>query len=814
MQKSGHGYWLLPFLLFLTLSCTQNSFFPIPWTTTPNPNLGPLAEPADFGFPVPNPEPTLPSGVDIYQPPSLETKDTGPLIAEMLRTAGADETFTLAGENFSSGMKFEIFSQTISSDRATQSVAPLYTNTRTASTTVPGGLPWAMYLVWPHDGDVRGKAFALNRTEGWWVGPKKAIAGQTISIFGRNLSYGNGTSTSYVYVKPANAEGSWVTPTTVNPYKVDFVVPNLAAGTYELWIHNGHGGRFGWSGPLTLNVLATSPWAGVESQTFNVKNAPYNAVGDGVTDDSVAIRNAIIAAGNSGAPATVYLPAGTYAVSESFFLPAKTRLLGAGRDVTSLKMTIPLPTENGFIKNIGSGIVIEGIEIDADGMIAANGEALIYMSVNDLKIINSRLKSRGGKVFEVGNGCNNILLDGVDFVGAGSFWASASQVFINNTTFRLTNDAESGVSLWGGREIALTNNDFSNFDETQADGHGIGRMFVSQGHFGSLRNAYFSGNASHNYAPRDCNFVDCNMGEQILFEFGGGEYKTAATAVGASSVTFASVTSDPTTTEGGLDITITSGKGLGQHRRVVSVAAGVVTVDRAWTIAPDASSKFLINAVSEKTVVYNNTFQGRTTHSTHDSASTAVNVFGSSVDAIVDKNTISRMRHGLMIVTHVSNMAGNGAPLYFSLTANNTITDGNNGIYTGMVYGYDSSLDWGAIGNVFRGNTINGMTNMGIAFDQWDSAGGNIDSHIFEKNVLTNVHYGLISALKVIWETGTFDSVPMNGTKLTGTVLRSNSISRGSAVQAGSIGFRTEAASTWINRATTFQGFNSGNTGP
>ena len=49
--------------------------------------------------------------------------------------------------------------------------------------------------------------------------------------------------------------------TAVNPYKVDFTVPaDLQNGNYEVWMHNGHGGHYGWSGPLTLTVYNGPGW--------------------------------------------------------------------------------------------------------------------------------------------------------------------------------------------------------------------------------------------------------------------------------------------------------------------------------------------------------------------------------------------------------------------------------------------------------------------------------------------------------------------------------------------------------------------------
>ena len=61
--------------------------------------------------------------------------------------------------------------------------------------TLDGALPaWSMYLHLAAQQQGYGSPIAVNRTEAWWVGPNKAIRGQTISVFGRNLSHDNGTT--------------------------------------------------------------------------------------------------------------------------------------------------------------------------------------------------------------------------------------------------------------------------------------------------------------------------------------------------------------------------------------------------------------------------------------------------------------------------------------------------------------------------------------------------------------------------------------------------------------------------------------------
>jgi hypothetical protein len=59
-----------------------------------------------------------------------------------------------------------------------------------------------------------------------------------------------------------------------------------------------------------------------DSGVVNVKNAPYNARGDGVTDDTAAIQAALNA--NNGSNTIIYLPNGTYLVSNRLIWPGTT----------------------------------------------------------------------------------------------------------------------------------------------------------------------------------------------------------------------------------------------------------------------------------------------------------------------------------------------------------------------------------------------------------------------------------------------------------------------------------------------------------
>ena len=83
--------------------------------------------------------------------------------------------------------------------------------------------------------------------------------------------------------------------------------------------------------------LPTGTKAGgtVGTAVLNVKTAPYNGKGDGVTNDTNAIQAAINDA--EGLGGAVYLPAGTWMFSALRVQGANCIIQGAGKDVTILK---------------------------------------------------------------------------------------------------------------------------------------------------------------------------------------------------------------------------------------------------------------------------------------------------------------------------------------------------------------------------------------------------------------------------------------------------------------------------------------------
>lgn len=227
----------------------------------------------------------------------------------------------------------------------------------------------------------------------------------------------------------------------------------------------------------------------VPEDWVNVKD--FGAKGDGITDDTQAIQNAI----NTEATNTIYFPNGNYLILSQLIIQNNKILIGNGR-----KSTIIINQENGNIfLSFHSNILITNIRftsqnfdktlkhfhenfsmmdsnnITFDNVIFENlnGEVISTYRTNNLVISNSYFYNAGRTTFRLagynGKIINNIISSDLDFENRDYFSITGNSDFI--IAFNKTSNCGQGNSdtangtwgntygLWGGKTILIGNTD-------------------------------------------------------------------------------------------------------------------------------------------------------------------------------------------------------------------------------------------------------------------------------------------------------------------------------------------------------------------
>ncbi len=204
--------------------------------------------------------------------------------------------------------------------------------------------------------------------------------------------------------------------------------------------------------------------------TYNVKS--YGAKGDGVTDDSVAIFDAITRAGLK-AGNTVYFPDGTY-------------LIGATLAIGEL-IAEPMTLRGSLNATLEMSGSHQHLNVSAD-----------RVTIDSLIIANTGSDENSGVVFNGTHGCS---INNCTFTGwtNGIAVAGATGMSIDNDTFYMPK-RETGVLVQNSSEVTITRSNFN----SNSPGYGYGVYsdatnntitIKDQSHFDSLGYAvYVSGN--------------------------------------------------------------------------------------------------------------------------------------------------------------------------------------------------------------------------------------------------------------------------------------------------------------------------------
>ncbi len=681
----------------------------------------------------PKSNPALPTGKDIFAP-SFVINDGGnssrPMLAEWTRTGKAGETIVLTGWQMDAGTKFFVYGQTNATNGVLLEAGIQKLAGNVAAITLPTGLPQGSdYLLWAKNSSGYSQPVMINNTEAWWV-KETSSRGQIASVFGRNLSQDGGTQSSQVYLEDTTGKGYWAQVVGVNPYKVDFKVPDaLVNGNYQVFVHNGDGGQYGWSKPLTMTINNGLNYTGT---IFNVKN--YGAKGDGITNDTAAI-NAARAAADNTPWSTVYLPTGTYVINQALD-PGRdqVRWLGDGKNLTSIKAINGSSQRFLFFNEsvAAKQITFQDLTLDANKKNGTSISKTTYLrNTSDLQYLNVKINGEGTTPFDWHTN-KNVSMKNSEVIGQSGYLGKSSQVFIDGSKFYGTDDTATLLYGGGVQGLSITNSVGQNLDSSDPNPAkwAKGRFFVDNGRGGAGKNQYIGDNQTIDLSVSPSSW-DQNSGEQILWEQ-GDKLSTFLGTVTSTTANTVSVNQPSSAVNDWYYLSIVGGKGIGQSRQVKSLNQSTYTLYDNWNVLPDSSSVIVANQNVSNAVVYGNTLDGLSDYKSRQTASAGVQTYFGATNLIVDSNSFNQLRNGVRLWTGYGTDTN---PVNFTQVSNNTFT--NN--LTGVGIEISAPLGTALTGSSIRNNTFSQVETALFMWSRNSTVGNRFpiaNMNVFENNAL------------------------------------------------------------------------------
>jgi hypothetical protein len=713
--------------------------------------------------------------------------------------------------------------------------------------TLPPDLPAnSLYLLYAQDSSGRfSLPVPINRADTWWLngsttGSDHVIVGDTVSVYGRNLSSalkwtnGVGYDTSSPSTKcdlwlHASVGGTVVkrkaTCTSSNPYRAQFTMPAMWAqatsstsirfqigdtavittqagldypanlpvimhnasgfliGTVKsysgtslvltvtavdpyargsgtgwtidlyydvsVYVHNGHGGPYGWSEPLTLHVNSRAG-LGINYTRQIINLDPPSGDKTGVSDRAM-IQARISDVDTLGGPFRLVAQSGTYWLDRGISLTSgyqrAGQILGQGAGKTIFKAAAAFSDANVALLRSNAPSELNSVTVDCSAV--SGSRATNQASLGIPRLVNCILKyphpKSGSGIWQnvaiLGPG-NNFFMTGCDLTGFGVYVQNPASACIDRCNFYGTegHNADGLCVIWGGTNIQFTNNTGQHLAPGGRDmDQGPGRIYVGAlSNYGTQRNVYISGNSTPTrYENR---FDGVHDGEIFLFDGSYGTGSSLATAATHNTVTIADKASS--SWKHTRAATITSGPGEGQTRVVARVSGNQLTLDRDWDVVPVAGQS-LVNIVGTfvKIVIYNNSATGGNVKNdgSRQGNSNGFHWFGGGNDLIVDGNAFKDMNYGWSEWA-LNRVAAHGSvtcPLFFCEVKNTTFDHCNVGVRSRM----DGPV--GGEKTIFQGNLRRNLTFTNCVVREWELDATYIDLDLWQNCTLSGAPQGI-----------------------------------------------------------------------
>lgn len=577
--------------------------------------------------------------------------------------------------------------------------------------------------------------FLLNRPQVWWCQGEGSVAlrpGGRLRAFGRCLGWAQANASRAAVLLKGPKTVTVAARSDCYAASAE-LPPELPPGDYDVFVHSGFGGKWGWSTPVRMVVAAREAWPGA---VFDVKQ--IGAKGDGAADDTAAVAEALQKARDSGG-GMVYFPRGAYKLTATLAIPPRTILRGEREDLVHLfwssrwsaRLDAVILGANQFgLENLSLSFVGANNGIVAD--VPLRGAALLpkvqpvdpksgniflrHMRMRWLLYSDHLKIAEANQIFtetarDGGYGATGYLLS----FGGENIEITDCDLYSSGNVFNLGAAKDAYIAR---NYLAIGRCGWANFDGCDGviceDNHfpGADNMVRSGVTFWSrtpMRNAYFARNTLDNVYSQDR--------EGMTTDGASGKYFGPVASTGATSLTVPPGAAWKPDDLAGHTCFVLGGTGQGQWRSIVGNNETTLTVDRPWDVLPQADSTVGVNHTVEHLLIVGNTMSD---------LGIALQFYGTAMECIVAENRC--LRSGGFF-SHAARYPGgskdekDSQPQFFVQYLDNEIVEGNTPYFIrGYDYGQGNSvigvqgfpgtggkLDWKwpmAIGFVIRGNRL------------------------------------------------------------------------------------------------------------
>jgi len=330
----------------------------------------------------------------------------------------------------------------------------------------------------------------INRADPRWISEERGYPGLKMKLMGRNLDalgYGGHSGTEIRLISSDNGNAFRTMPLSISSYALDFIIPEaIKPGNYYVEVKTGSA-SFGQEWVRLTNAsehpdkvsdikiaIEKAPaekqakdlgvaWANDFnwSTVYDVKTG-FNAKGDGTTDDTKAIQNAIDNAAHLGG-GIVFLPAGTYNIS-GLLLDKNIILKGEDKSKTTIHYYRNEPATGKV------NIVFESRGSEDD---PASAKRVGLQGICNIKVTVSPLQDKSKKLLFCELGCGREKPWPPD-----NKYLTASRIFIYNCIidFGFESRFWDGFEVSGAGHVLVAGNSF--FVGSPCWSHAVKKYFI------------------------------------------------------------------------------------------------------------------------------------------------------------------------------------------------------------------------------------------------------------------------------------------------------------------------------------------------